>query len=73
VLNVQRRCGMQGRPGHQNERDRAAARWRKWNEPRDWTLHCPGCDHEGTVHTTLKRLRSSNLICSQCSRPLWRK
>ena len=56
-----------------DERERAAARWRKWNEPRPWLLKCPGCEHSGTVTTTLKRLRASNLICSQCSRPLWRK
>lgn len=56
-----------------DQRERAAASWRKWNEVRPWLLRCPGCEHEGWVETTLKRLRASNLICSQCSRPLWRK
>ena len=56
-----------------NQRERAAAQWRKWNEVRPWLLRCPGCEHEGWVDTTLKKLRASNLICSQCSRPLWRK
>jgi transcription elongation factor Elf1 len=56
-----------------DQRERDAARWRKWNEVRPWLLRCPRCEHEGTVNTTLKRLRASNLICSKCSRPLWRK
>lgn len=43
------------------------------DEVRTWMLRCPGCEHSGFVNTTLKKLRSSNLICSKCSRPLWRK
>lgn len=42
------------------------------DEVRVWELRCPGCEHEGFVTVSLRRLRASNLICSQCSRPLWR-
>jgi transcription elongation factor Elf1 len=62
----------EGRPSL-DQRERSAAAWRKWNEPRVWSLTCPSCEHEGTVHTTLKRLRSSNLKCSACGAYLWRK
>lgn len=73
--NAQRHSSMRSSPSRTNldQREREAARWRKWNEPRHWELKCPGCEHEGVVFTTLKRLRASNLICSKCSRPLWRK
>jgi transcription elongation factor Elf1 len=56
-----------------DDRERAAARWRKWNEPRPWLLTCPSCEHIGTVHTTLKKLRAANLKCSACGAYLWRK
>lgn len=54
------------------ERERDAARWRKWNEERLWFLRCPACEHEGEVRTTLKRLRAANLKCSGCGSYLWR-
>jgi hypothetical protein len=46
------------------QRERAAARWRKWNQERYWSLACPACEHKGEVLTTLKRLRASNIKCS---------
>lgn len=55
-----------------DQRERAAAVHRKWNEVRHWDLTCPSCDHEGTVYTTLKRLRASNIKCSACGAYLWR-
>lgn len=55
-----------------DRRERAAANWRKWNEVRPWLLTCPSCGHSGTVHTTLKKLRASNLKCSECGAYLWR-
>jgi transcription elongation factor Elf1 len=55
-----------------DERERAAARFRKWNEARLWFLKCPVCEHEGEVRTTLKRLRASNIKCSACGAYLWR-
>lgn len=62
------------RPNRANldQRERAAANWRKWNEERHWDLTCPTCEHEGTVFTTLRRLKASNLKCSACSAYLWR-
>lgn len=62
----------QPRRSNLDQRDRAAANWRKWNEVRHWDLKCPSCDHEGTVHMTLKRLKASNLKCSACNAYLWR-
>jgi transcription elongation factor Elf1 len=38
-----------------------------------WNLTCPSCEHEGSVWTTLKRLKASNLKCSACGAYLWRK
>lgn len=55
-----------------DQRERAAAQHRKWNEVRAWNLVCPSCQHEGEVHTTLKRLKASNIKCSACGAYLWR-
>ncbi len=55
-----------------DERERATAAYRKWNEPRPWQLKCPACEHVGIAHTTLKRLKASNLKCSACGAYLWR-
>lgn len=55
-----------------DERERAAARWRKWNEVRAWHLVCSACEHDGYVNTTLKRLRAANLKCSSCGAYVWR-
>lgn len=65
---------MRSKPSRSNldQRERAAARWRKWNEVRPWHLVCPSCEHDGFVHTTLKRLKASNLKCSACGAYLWR-
>lgn len=54
-----------------NRRDQAMTR--KWNDIRLWMLTCPGCEHVGTVETTLRRLRASNLICSACGTYIWHK
>jgi transcription elongation factor Elf1 len=54
------------------QRERDAARWRKWNEVRPWHLTCPSCEHDGFVNTTLKRLRAANIKCSACGAYLWR-
>lgn len=61
-------------PTRQNleARERQAANWRKWNEVRPWWLTCPACEHEGCVETTLKRLRSANIKCSECGAYLWK-
>lgn len=65
---------MRSKPSRSNldQRERAAATWRKWNEVRVWNLVCPTCEHEGEVSTTLKRLKASNLKCSACGAYLWR-
>lgn len=65
---------MRSKPSRSNldQRERAAATWRKWNEERDWNLTCPSCEHEGEVHATLKRLKAANLKCSACGAYLWR-
>ncbi|SEE52291.1 hypothetical protein SAMN05444171_7844 [Bradyrhizobium lablabi] len=55
-----------------DQRERAAAQWRKWNEVRPWHLVCPSCEHDGWVETTLKKLKASNLKCSACGAYLWR-
>lgn len=55
-----------------DQRERAAANWRKWNEVRPWLLKCPACEHEGTVTGTLQLLKASNLKCSACGAYLWR-
>lgn len=55
-----------------DQRERAAAQHRKWNDVRPWHLTCPSCDHEGVAHTTLKRLKASNIKCSACGAYLWR-
>jgi transcription elongation factor Elf1 len=55
-----------------DQRERDAARWRKWNEVRPWHLVCPSCEHEGTAVTTLKRLRASSIKCTACGNYLWR-
>jgi transcription elongation factor Elf1 len=55
-----------------DQRERAAANWRKWNEARCWFLKCPICGHEGETHTTLKKLRAANIKCSACGTYLWR-
>lgn len=53
-------------------RRRRADAYAKWNEVRPWFLRCPSCEHEGTVETTLKRLRAANLKCSACGAYLWK-
>lgn len=63
---------MQPRRSNLDRRERAAAQHRKWNEVRPWALKCPACEHEGFVNTTLKRLKASNLKCSECGAYLWR-
>lgn len=63
---------MQRTRANLDDRERAASRWRKWNEPRVWLLRCPSCDHEGEAFTTLKRLKAANIKCSVCSAYLWR-
>jgi transcription elongation factor Elf1 len=62
------------RPSRSNldQRERAAAQHRKWHEVRPWHLICPACEHEGTVETTLIRLKASNIKCSACGAYLWR-
>jgi len=63
-----------GRPSRSNldQRERAAAQHRKWNEERVWLLRCPSCDHEGEAFATLKRLKAANIKCSACGAYLWR-
>lgn len=74
MANAQRLSSMRSRPSRSNleQRERAAARHRKLNEERDWDLTCPSCGHEGSVFTTLRRLKASNLKCSACRAYLWR-
>lgn len=72
--SAQRHSSMRSRPSRSNldQRERAAARHRKFNEERAWNLTCPSCSHEGTVWTTLKKLKASNIKCSACGAYLWR-
>jgi transcription elongation factor Elf1 len=42
------------------------------DEERTWSLTCKHCDHNGTVHMTLRQLRAANLICSECGAALRR-
>lgn len=55
-----------------DERERSAAYYRKWNEPRPWQLKCPSCEHVGIAHVSLKKLKASNVKCSACGGYLWR-
>lgn len=54
------------------QRERAAAKHRKWNEVRPWMLICPSCEHQGIVNVTLRRLKAANIKCSACGAYLWR-
>jgi transcription elongation factor Elf1 len=36
------------------------------DEPRVWMLECDECEHLGSVHISLRRLRAANLVCSEC-------
>jgi ribosomal protein S27E len=60
---------MRPRPSRSNldQRERAAANRRKWNEERVWQIKCPACGHAGMVFMTLRRLREVNLKCSACA------
>lgn len=43
------------------------------DEVRYWFLRCKECEHSGGIEATLRKLRSANLICSQCGVPMRRK
>lgn len=36
------------------------------DEPRVWMLTCAECEHLGSVHLSLRRLRAARLTCSEC-------
>jgi transcription elongation factor Elf1 len=55
-----------------DQRERAEAMRRKWNDVRAWQLICQSCGHEGIANTTLRRLKASNIKCSACGAYLWR-
>jgi transcription elongation factor Elf1 len=55
-----------------HEREREAARDRKWNGVRPLHLICQSCGHDGTVTTTLSQLKASDVKCSACGAYLWR-
>lgn len=42
------------------------------DEVRTWSLTCNKCDHTGIVQISLRKLRRSNLICSECGVPIKR-
>lgn len=43
------------------------------DEVRGWMLTCDECEHVGFIEITLRRLRSANLICSECGVPIKRR
>lgn len=43
------------------------------DEPRVWMLTCEACGHLGSVHVSLRQLRESNMICSECGVPVSRR
>lgn len=51
-----------------DDRERKSADWKKWNEPRVWSIKCPACEHTGTVFMTKRRLRQVNFKCSACAK-----
>jgi rRNA maturation endonuclease Nob1 len=42
------------------------------DEVRWWILTCEECEHMGEVQISLRKLRRSNLICSECGVPIKR-
>lgn len=49
-----------------DQREAAAKRHARMNEPRVWQIKCPACEHTGTVYMPLRRLRQVNFKCSKC-------
>ena len=43
------------------------------DEVRYWLVTCEECEHVGGIECTLRRLRSANLICSECGVPIKRR
>jgi hypothetical protein len=42
------------------------------DEVRFWFLRCE-CGHSGGIEASLRKLRSANLICSECGIPIKRR
>ncbi len=70
--NVQRTHGMRS-SGRKVRNPGALAYWRRKqkleanpDEMRVWMLSCAECEHFGSVHMSLRRLRAANLVCSEC-------
>ncbi len=78
---AQRQSLMPGKPKRNRIYNPAGlSRWRRNqkleanpDEERTWTLTCQECEHLGVITCSLSRLRSSNLICSECGVPIKRK
>lgn len=43
------------------------------DESKAWLLTCRECGHVGSLDCTLRELRASRLICSECSMPIGRR
>jgi len=78
VPDAQRQSSMRSKPKGSAVRNWAAlSHWRRKrkmeeriDEVRFWLLTCDECEHVGSIEVTLRRLRSANLICSECGVPI---
>jgi len=61
------------RPNWKSKGRRIQDAIRRLNEERCWSLTCRECGHEGVLVITLKKMRSANLICSECGVPIKRR
>jgi ribosomal protein S27E len=57
---------MQPRRDNLDQREAAARRNARMNEPRVWQIKCPACEHAGTVYMPLAQLRRTNFVCREC-------